>query len=200
MFSDPVKKEKFRTFLLEEVCKLRRGKAFLSNKYRDSGSPIIRVRNVQKHQITTDSLVYFSSYDYEEDLSKYILKPKDLAVTLTGKAMVFLNQLDDSFYMGSDICRLDPDLEVLDREYFFHFLSNLNLDLIVKSGMIPHLDLSKFKKLEIHVPSLSLQKEIASKLGKIQELKEELRMRKRQGVYYRNKIMQSLQERALPEE
>ncbi|CBY92726.1 type I restriction-modification system, S subunit [Mycoplasma haemofelis str. Langford 1] len=190
MFRDHIGSEKSRTFLLEEVCKLQRGKAFSSNKYMNSGSPIIRVRNVQKNQLTTNGLVYFSDTDYEDDLSKYILKPRDLAVTLTGKAMVFLNTVDDSFYMGSDICRLDPDLEVLDREYLFHFLSNLNLDSIVKYGMIPHLDVGKFKKLEIRVPPLSLQKEIASKLGKIQEL----RLRKKQHGYYRKQIWKSCSE------
>ncbi|AEW45401.1 type I restriction enzyme specificity HsdS domain protein [Mycoplasma haemocanis str. Illinois] len=188
MLKDLLKGE-VRTFLLGEVCKIQRGRSFSSKEYRDEGSPILRVRNIQDNQLCTDGLVYFSLEDCKKDLSKFIVKFGDIGVTTTGKGMFFSNSVNDSFYMNSDICRIDPNLELLDKEYLFHFLLTLDLEPLIGGGVVPHLDIGKLKIVKVPVPSLSAQREIASTLGKFREIEREINLREKQYEYYRNYLI-----------
>ncbi|AEG73039.1 type I restriction-modification system, S subunit [Mycoplasma haemofelis str. Langford 1] len=193
MLKDLLEKE-VKSFLLGEVCKIQRGRSFSSKEYRDEGDPILRVRNIQDNQLCTDGLVYFSPEECKKDLSKVVIKHGDIGVTTTGeRCMAFLSQVDGSFYMNADICRIDPSPELIDKEYLFYFLLDLDLEPLIGGGVIPHLDIGKLKKVKVPIPSLSVQREIASKLGKFREIEREISLRDKQYEYYRNYLIMGSQ-------
>ncbi|AEW45414.1 type I restriction enzyme specificity HsdS domain protein [Mycoplasma haemocanis str. Illinois] len=185
-----MEEKRLQEFLLGEVCDVQNGYTFSISQHRNVGNPIIRVRNVHNYQLQLDDIVYFG--DNEIDLSKFALRPEDLVITAIGDFKVAWNQTNNSFYLNQGVWRLDPNLEILDKRWLFHFLSNLDLSSIIsRGGVLPYLSIEKFKKIKIPVPSMSDQKNIAYKLDKLLELKEELRLRKKQNNYYRGKAWES---------
>ncbi|KMZ96266.1 hypothetical protein PVNG_02404 [Plasmodium vivax North Korean] len=82
--------------------------------------------------------------------------------------------------------------------YYFLNCSKEIIHKLKKGGVISHIYKSDLKKLKVKLPSLEIQKEIvkildkfSSKLGIIDTLKEEKRMRDLQYQYYRNLLTTS---------
>ncbi|AEW45411.1 type I restriction enzyme specificity HsdS domain protein [Mycoplasma haemocanis str. Illinois] len=189
MFRDLLKGE-VREYSLGDICEVQNGYSFASGKYRDSGYPIIRIGNVHDVGIQEDDLIYFRDEDYKEDLSRFIVEPKDLIITARGSCgKVALNQTDRRFYLNQGVWRLDPNPEFLDKEYLFHFLLDFNFDSMAVKGIIPRLNVNQFKKLKIPVPSLSTQQAIVSRLNKFREIEREINLRDKQYEYYRNYLI-----------
>ncbi len=66
-----------------DVLKVLGGAAFKSTDYCDDGIPLIRIGTINKGYFDKNQLVYLPS-GFEAAYSKYIVKPNDLLITLTG--------------------------------------------------------------------------------------------------------------------
>ena len=75
--------EKYGKINLSSLCKLKNGFAFKSNKFRDNGTPILRISNIRDGNISTKRLVYASQDDYKEDLNKYKIGQGALLIAMS---------------------------------------------------------------------------------------------------------------------
>ncbi|CBY92719.1 type I restriction-modification system, S subunit (fragment) [Mycoplasma haemofelis str. Langford 1] len=109
---------------------------------------------------------------------------------------VAINLTNLEFILSSHVFKLDPNPEILDRKYLYYFLENSpqQVERMITFKNVSAINVSSVESFKILVPDLETQRSIAAKLDKLRELREELKMRKRQGVYYRNKIMSNLLE------
>jgi type I restriction enzyme S subunit len=84
MFGDPVKNEKgWDVNKGRDVVKVLGGAAFKSTDYKDDGIPLIRIGTINKGYFDKSQIV-FLPYDFAISHERYIVRPKDLLITLTG--------------------------------------------------------------------------------------------------------------------
>lgn len=109
---------------LGDICDIQNGFAFKSKDYSDSGYRTIRITNVQNGRIV-DNRPKFLPEKIAEELSKFILQPEDILISLTGdvgrvgkidKGLLpaLLNQRVGRF------CNISSEI---DREYLYVFLN-----------------------------------------------------------------------------
>ena len=75
--------ENWRWTRIDDLIEILNGFAFKSEKYVDSGIRIIRIANVQDGYIEDEKPVFYPINSLNE-IKKYILKDKDLLISLTG--------------------------------------------------------------------------------------------------------------------
>ncbi|AEW45409.1 type I restriction enzyme specificity HsdS domain protein [Mycoplasma haemocanis str. Illinois] len=179
-------------FKLGDVCSVYTGVDFKSHFYRDSGFPIIKVRNIQDGQIITDSLNYCDPDNHPDAM---FIKYGDVVMARAGSSgKIGINLLDQEFFFDGNLFKFVPQEDVLMRRYLYHFLLSQQekIQSLVKGSTIPVIRKSALEKLRIPVPSLRVQERIAQTLDKFQELRQELLLRKKQHGYYRNQIWEPL--------
>lgn len=87
------------------------------------------------------------------------------------------------------------DNSILNLKYCFYFLLEKNylIESYFRGSGVKHPDMRKLLHLKIPVPSITIQKKIVDYLDTFTELdsnlKEELKIRKRQYVHYKNKLL-----------
>ncbi|OAL10742.1 hypothetical protein A6V39_01625 [Candidatus Mycoplasma haematobovis] len=137
------------------------GFAFQKNKYRDKGLPILRVTDIHNNKINSEKLVYFDPSDYPNNIEFALINIGDIFVSWIGTiGKVGWNQTNSSIYLKHGLFALIPNEELLNKRYLFHWLINNQEKInstLVGVGAIPYLDINKFKKLIISLPSLSEQ-------------------------------------------
>lgn len=66
-----------------DICEVVNGFAFKSNEYVENGIRVMRITNVQKGKIVDDDPKFFP-IERQSEISRYLLKEKDLLISLTG--------------------------------------------------------------------------------------------------------------------
>jgi type I restriction enzyme S subunit len=72
---------------LSKVSKIQGGFAFKSKEYQNQGIPIVRISNVKVNGLDWSNTVYWTN-DLPEFLKKYLLKPQDILISMTGEVGV----------------------------------------------------------------------------------------------------------------
>ncbi|HEY1056700.1 MAG TPA: restriction endonuclease subunit S [Emticicia sp.] len=183
---------------LGEVCGFRNGFAFKSNKFRIKGNPILRIGNIQNWQIDIENLKYFDISDYNENLRPFEIKNGDVIVAMSGATTGKIGMLKshETFYLNQRVGKFEPILKILNNSFLFHFLLTKSDEIYVMAGGGAQPNLSStmlMKKIKIPLPPLPVQEEIVNILDKFTsleaELEAELEARKKQYVYYRDKLL-----------
>lgn len=197
-FDDSVEVKK-----LGEVCNFQNGYAFKSNLFVKKGNPIVRITNIDGHNILMDDVKYFNFNDYKTDLSSFIVNKNDILIALSGATTGKVGQYksDKPIYINQRVGKFLPNKNQLDNQYLFHVLlmnKEKLFELASGAGAQPNLSSTKLmNELEIPVPSLEVQKSIAETLDQFDELctsltngiPAEISMRKEQYEYYRNLLL-----------
>lgn len=197
-FDDSVEMKK-----LGEVCNFQNGYAFKSNLFVKKGNPIVRITNIDGHNILMDDVKYFNFNDYKTDLSSFIVNKNDILIALSGATTGKVGQYksDKPIYINQRVGKFLPNKNQLDNQYLFHVLlmnKEKLFELASGAGAQPNLSSTKLmNKLEIPVPSLEIQESIAETLDQFDELctsltngiPAEIEMRKEQYEYYRNLLL-----------
>ncbi len=182
---------------LGEVCEFVNGFAFKSSLFRQSGSRIIRITNIDGVNINTNDSIYFDCNDYKEDLSKYIIKEGDIAIAMSGATTGKIGRYidNDYSYINQRVGLFKPK-KCLSVSFLYHFLLSKSYDiyLLAGGGAQPNLGSnSLMTKVKIPVPPLAVQQSIVAKLDKftalIQNIENELALRQKQYEYYREKLL-----------
>ena len=120
MFGDPAINSKgLKTEPLANHLTVTGGFAFKSKKFRtDSGIPVLRIGNINSGQFLPVNMVY---WEYEKNLDRYLCRPGDLVISLTGT-------VGKGDY--ANICRLGD-------EYQLYYLNQRNAKLILKNSVVP---------------------------------------------------------------
>ena len=180
MFGDPITNEKgWEVKKLGELVTVRGGYAFKSNLFTDDGVPILRIGNINTGRLRTSQLVF---YKEEDTLSKYIVYPNDLVISLTGTAgkddygnVCVLDNTYPKYYLNQRNAKIELSTNIC-TEYLQYFLKDkrvkYSLTAInrgVRQGNISNKDI---EELVIPMIPISYQQEFASKIEAIEKQKE----------------------------
>lgn len=161
---------------ISDCCIITNGFAFKSDKYVDrDGARVIRITNVQKGKIV-DNDPKFYPFDLLKNLDAYKIFEGDILMSLTGnvgRVGKFPKEMVPG-YINQRICRIMPKDERLDVNYLFQLLNSdkFETEAMRNSSGAAQLNLSSkwLNNYEIPLPPLHIQKAIAAKLDKAQEI------------------------------
>jgi len=132
---------------------------------------------------------FTDSYNYNEDT---------ITISQGGASAGFVNFITSKFYANAHCYVVLPNVERVQNRYIYHFLKLAQKNLMEKQhgAGIPALRTSEINSLSIPIPcpenpqkSLKIQGEIVRILDKFTELTTELKLRKKQYQYYRDKLL-----------
>ena len=180
MFGDPITNEKgWAVKRLGELVKVRGGYAFKSNLFTDEGVPVLRIGNINTGRLRTTQLVF---YKEDNTLSKYVVYPDDLVISLTGTAgkddygnVCILDNTYPKYYLNQRNAKIEVSSHI-QTTYLQYFLKDRGVKCTltginrgVRQGNISNKDI---EDLVIPIVPLSLQQEFASKIEDIERQKE----------------------------
>jgi type I restriction enzyme S subunit len=150
---------------LGDVCNFQNGFAFKSNKYRESGLPIIRITNIQNQTLQTNELVYFNSNDYNVNFEQFKVFKDDLVIAMSGATTgkLGINNTDTIFYLNQRVGKFIPQ-EKLFKSYLYYFLSTkVEESLKMAAGAAqPNLSTEQINNFKIPLPPLPEQQRIVA--------------------------------------
>ena len=192
-----LKNEKVEWKKLGEVCEIKNGYAFKSSLYSNQGIRIIRISDVQNGYLSDKDIKYYP-VSTEGKISNFLLKEKDLVVSLTGNVGRVAEITIDILPAGLNqrVACLRADSPVLAR-YLYHYLNQNQFEKSAiqnsSGGGQKNLSTSWLSKYLIPIPSTETQEKIVKALDKftdyVTELHAELHARTKQYEYYRNLLL-----------
>ncbi|MBQ6649159.1 MAG: restriction endonuclease subunit S [Muribaculaceae bacterium] len=151
---------------LGEVAMLKNGFAFKSSLFKETGTPIVRISNIQDDRITTD-FVYFDKNDYRETLDKYEVYEGDILIAMSGATTgkVGINTNSEVLYLNQRVGKFVPQKELYSLFLFYYLKRNANFSLSVAQGMAqPNLSTQQINNFIIPIPPLDEQERIVAEL------------------------------------
>ena len=179
--------------ILNTICDIYDG-THQTPKYKTSGIKFVSVENIQDLYAT-------NKYISEEDYNKYKIKPQKNDILMTrigkiGKCTVIDSDEPLAYYVSLALLR--PNKNILNSKFLKYYIeSRYGSDELFKRTLIKaipiKINLGDIGKISIAVPPLEIQSEIVRILDKFTELiallKAELKARKQQYEYYREKLL-----------
>ena len=145
---------------------LKNGFAFKSSLFKETGTPIVRISNIQDDRITTD-FVYFDKNDYRETLDKYEVYEGDILIAMSGATTgkVGINTNSEVLYLNQRVGKFVPQKELYSLFLFYYLKRNANFSLSVAQGMAqPNLSTQQINNFIIPIPPLDEQERIVAEL------------------------------------
>ncbi|MFP6255518.1 restriction endonuclease subunit S [Helicobacter pylori] len=130
--------------------------------------------------------IHASGYwnEYNTDYPKII-------ISQGGASAGYVNYMTSKFWAGAHCYAIDLNSEKLNYKFLYYFLKN-SQTILMKSQFgagIPALNKADIENLTIPIPPLEIQQEIVKILDAFTELNTELKARKKQYEYYREKLL-----------
>lgn len=142
----------WQTVKLGDVCDFQNGFAFKSSKFTDRGTPILRISNIQKGNISLDKLVYTNVSSYKEDLSRYAVETGDLLIAMSGATTgkIGVNNTENTYLLNQRVGKFIPSKQ-LNKTFLYYFLSTkVEENLLISGGAAqPNLSTSQIKNMDI---------------------------------------------------
>ena len=165
-------------FKLKQVCDFYSGTGFpVVYQGKESGElPFYKVGDIAANVANGNDYLLFCnnyiSYDEAKEIKGCIL-PKDVvvfakigeALKLNRRAITSCNSLIDNNAMG-----IAAKPSILDIRYFFYFMKNVKMETFSESTTVPSVRKSKLENIEINIPDIQGQKQIATTLDKLQSI------------------------------
>ena len=158
---------------LGEVCKLKNGYAFKSDKYKTEGVPVIRISDINGGIVSSNKAVRVHSI---EDYENYLVENNDILVAMsgatTGKFGVYKST--EKAYQNQRVGKFKIlDKRILDNQFLYYQINSLKrqIEKDAYGGAQPNISSTKIEQMQIVLPPLSEQQAIVSK---IEELFSEL--------------------------
>lgn len=162
----------YLTKSLGEVCEFQNGFAFQSNSFTESGSPILRISNIQNDGISYNRLVFFDKESSKENFEKYAVYKGDLVIAMSGATTgkLAICDADEVFYLNQRVGKFKPKKELL-KSYLYYFLTTqIEENLKISQGAAqPNLSTEQIKNLSIPLPPLPEQQRIVAVLDQAME-------------------------------
>jgi restriction endonuclease S subunit len=153
---------------LDEVCGFQNGFAFKSNTFRPSGTPVIRISNIQDGIIDTENrLVFVNPKDYRENLDCYRVVEGDLLIAMSGATTgkIGFNTESREFYLNQRVGKFEPGKR-LNKRFLYHFLSTkVEENLSISAGAAqPNLSTEQIKGFVLPLPPIEDQARIVASI------------------------------------
>ena len=184
LFGDPaLNPKKFPRVALAELCSSADdikcgpfGTQLAKDEYRTHGVPLWGIKHVNKH--FTQPTDEFLEERTAKKLNQYSIEPGDIVMTrkgTVGNCAVY----PASFALGimhSDLLRLRVSLQRCDPVFVSHQLRysrdvERQLTLISGGAVMPGINVTRLKSLEVLLPPLAFQSEFARKLACVENLR-----------------------------
>jgi len=158
---------------LGEVCKLKNGYAFKSDKYENVGVPVIRISDINGGIVSSQKAVRVNPND---EYDNYLVENNDILVAMsgatTGKFGVYKST--EKAYQNQRVGKFKIlDESILNNEFLYHQINSLKrqIEKDAYGGAQPNISSTKIEQMQIVVPTLTEQQAI---VAKIEELLSEL--------------------------
>ncbi|MCT7550930.1 restriction endonuclease subunit S [Aliarcobacter butzleri] len=158
---------------LQDYIQIQNGYAFKSNLFQNFGIPVVRITNVENGKLNLDKVVYYSE---DKKLDKFIIKKDDILLSLTGDdktLKVCINDNDKKIYLNQRVAILRSK-ESLIQKYLYYSIKKYSSLILEKAKGIAQKNISvdDINSVEIPLPSIEKQNQIAKTLDKANELIE----------------------------
>lgn len=164
---------KFKTYTMEEALEViidYRGK---TPKKSDSGIPTLSAKSVKNNYIDYSLCYYISSNEYKRFMVRGFPKVGDVLLT-TEAPMGAVARLDrDDVAIAQRLLTLRGRENILDNEYLLYFLQSSIGQSLLKARetgtTVMGIKQAEFKKIQINVPEIGIQKKIGRFLRTLDE-------------------------------
>lgn len=164
---------KFETFVMEDTLDAiidYRGK---TPKKSDTGIPTLSAKSVKNNYIDYSSCYYISEEEYSRFMVRGFPKKGDILLT-TEAPLGMVAKLDrDNIAIAQRLLTLRGKEGILDNDYLLYFLQSSFGQHLLKAHetgtTVTGIKQAVFRKLEISLPEIKIQKKIASVLSSIDE-------------------------------
>jgi len=183
MFGDPISNPMgWEVEKLGNCIKIMGGAAFKSADYVKNGIPLVKIGTINKGYLDIQNLSYLPT-DMLSQYERYILKPNDLLLTLTGTAgkddygnPFILNSIFEIYFLNQRVAKIEPHKQ-LNKVFLYNFIKDKNIkgqligmDRGVRQGNISNKDI---EGLIIYLPPIDLQIKFAQIVEKVEEIKRQ---------------------------
>lgn len=164
---------------LGEVVKVQGGFAFKSEKFKQTGIPVIRISNISNNNnfIETENLVF---YDTIKNDVNFTINKGDLLIAMsgatTGKSSIY--NLNDKAYLNQRVGLFKRKSKSLCYAFLIQFVFSTmfknQLKSLLVAGAQPNISSSDIESIKISLPEFEEQEKIAAFLNTIDQNLETL--------------------------
>jgi restriction endonuclease S subunit len=147
------------------------GYAFKSDEFLTSGIPIIKIKNI-KSSILSFEKAQYSKQDIR--LSKYVVKPNDMVISLTGELSgdVGINLTGIDWYLNQRVARIDITNENLHPTYVYYYMVYSEFTESVRNistgSAQPNVSTKNIELLTMPIPPVEFQESIITRVNALQ--------------------------------
>ena len=184
---------------IKDVSSFISGFAFKSSLFCDEGKPICKTTNIRNGEVDFEGMVCFDPKDYEVDLLKYLVRPNDIVVGMSGTIKVGINSKKNICYLNQRVGKFEPYTDIILNKFLYYVLCNCvsSWGEAINGGSVKNLSNRDVLSYKVPVPPLEVQCEIVRILDKysavVAEIKDrladELTARKKQYEHYRDDLL-----------
>lgn len=146
------------------------GSNLKASEYTDSGEPIARIQNVKRFKFIDKNIRFITSTKAEE-LKRHSFIGGDILITKLGDPLGLACEVPNSFDSGiivADLVRLRANTSVCSKKFIIYLLNSpvviAQLEKHIKGSTRPRINLGIIRGLELPLPPLAEQEEIAHRL------------------------------------
>ena len=180
---------------LGEVCKLKNGYAFKSDKYESSGIPVIRISDINEGIVSSQKAVRVKA---NEEYENYLVEDNDILIAMsgatTGKFGIYKST--EKAYQNQRVGKFKIlDEDILNNEFLFYQINSLKrqIEKDAYGGAQPNISSTKIEQMQVVVPPLPEQQAIVSKiealLSELDNGKQQLLTAQQQLKVYRQSLL-----------
>lgn len=173
--------EKVEWKTIGEICEIRKGEYITRKQANESGEFPVVGGGIKP------------SYFHD------IANRESNTITISASGTAGYVAFWDTKIFLSDAYSLHPYKEIINKKFFYHYLLNVQNEIyeLKKGTNIQHIYSKDISKIKIPIPPIETQNKIVKILDKFSELTEgtknslpkEIKLRKQQYEYYRNKLL-----------
>ena len=173
----------YKTIKLGEIIDIQNGYGFKSSDFKDSGVPVLKIKNIKPNKILLDDLSYISE-ELSNEKKQSIIQKNDILITMTGNRIdgspdswvgkVALFNKKGKYMLNQRISSIRVNEEVADTRFIAYLLSSWRSQVYFikranSSGGQANISPDIVKNLVIKLPPLQEQKRISNLLSPLDE-------------------------------
>lgn len=168
---------------LDELIDVVGGYAFKSTEFVNEGIPVLKIGNINAGYFRPTNLMFWNK---DEKLDRYLIKPKDLVISLTGTVgkddygnVCIMGNDYEEYYLNQRNAKLDIKNEnLLDKYYLTYALKvpevKKRLTGISRGVRQANIANKDIQNLELPIPPIELQKQFTDFINQVDKLKFEM--------------------------
>ena len=159
---------------LGDVCFIKGGYAFKSEKFSNSGVPVIRIGNITENGLEIDKNICFDENFWNEN-ENYRVNTDDVLVAMSGATVgkSCINKFSDKLLLNQRVAAISGRQEI-ENKYIYYFISSPAFMTYVLNQSVgcaqPNISIKQLSDIELNVPSIAEQNQIVEKLSKLDDL------------------------------